>query len=116
MVVNAVTRSPITTGILFARNSADVSAQTAVIDELTKEMTSGARIATVEILGLADVGERRPGTLAKKRAEAVRKALIKRGVPAKMLLAQGFGKHLPAALAGKNPNLQGVYFHVVNRR
>jgi outer membrane protein OmpA-like peptidoglycan-associated protein len=67
--------------------------------ELLKNCTTAGKTVKMEIGGYSDnVGRAESNVaLSKKRAEAVRAYLVKHGVPAESLMAQGYGDANPVA-------------------
>lgn len=86
--------------IQFAFDKSDISPKSNdLLDEIAAVMVEHPEITKVEIEGHADsVGTKAYNkTLSQKRADAVRKSLIERGVGADRLTAVGYGKDAPVA-------------------
>jgi outer membrane protein OmpA-like peptidoglycan-associated protein len=86
--------------IQFAFDKFSISPRSsALLDEVSEVMGDHPEITKIEIEGHADSvgGAAYNKTLSQKRAEAVRKALIDRGVAADRLTAKGYGKDAPIA-------------------
>jgi outer membrane protein OmpA-like peptidoglycan-associated protein len=103
--------------IEFAAGSAAIDARSSpILDRLAREARSCAGIIRIE--GHTDIIGRTAfnRSLSEARAEAVRAALIARGVPAARLLAQGLGASRPVAdnhsESGRARNRR-IEFHVV---
>ena len=86
--------------IQFAFDKSEISPKSSeLLDEISAAMIEHPEILKVEIEGHADaVGTKAYNkTLSQKRADAVRKALLERGVAAERLTAVGYGKDAPVA-------------------
>jgi outer membrane protein OmpA-like peptidoglycan-associated protein len=84
--------------IYFAKNRADIEARSEpLLDEIAKVLKDHPEITRVVVEGHTDAtgSPRRNRTLSKQRAEAVVRALIKRGVIKERLRSEGFGPDRP---------------------
>jgi outer membrane protein OmpA-like peptidoglycan-associated protein len=82
--------------IYFDKDSAriqDVSLP--ILDAVAAVMRDYPQLTSVEVQGHASRQERRPTELAQRRAEAVRDALVQRGVEPARLVARGYGLDRP---------------------
>jgi outer membrane protein OmpA-like peptidoglycan-associated protein len=68
-----------------------------ILDAIAQVMADNPHIELVEVGGHASSGERNPAALAQHRADAVRQALIDRGVAAERLVAHGYSQAQPIA-------------------
>lgn len=75
--------------VFFARGSAEIGARNEpLLDALVQTMLGNPQITLVAVVGSAEPRERRREALAHARAEAVRTALVARGVPSDRLVAE----------------------------
>ena len=82
--------------IYFTKDSARVvDASLPIIDAIAAVMIGNPQVTLVEVQGHASERERRPTELAQRRADAVREALIQRGVEPARLVARGYGLDRP---------------------
>jgi len=88
----------------------------AVLDELADILKEHDEIALVEIQGHTDtMGPAHYNTnLSQKRADAVRRYLVKKGVSAARLKARGYGESRPMDVAEHSLNRR-VEFHILKR-
>jgi outer membrane protein OmpA-like peptidoglycan-associated protein len=86
-------------GIVFAPGKADIDPSSAPVLAHLAAAIKAAPKAKVEIAGFTDFGGKAKAnlTLTAKRAEAVSKSLIKLGVPARQIIAKGYGSAQPVA-------------------
>lgn len=99
-VVLMPSRIRITEKIQFAYDSADIEQVSfSLLDEIAQVLVDNPQIAKVRIEGHTD----KQGSaaynrkLSKKRADAVRAYLVKKGVEGKRLVAEGYGPDRPIA-------------------
>ena len=91
----------------FDHRSATLSAASAaMLDELAVTIGQLAHSGSIQVVGHADHNERRAAALARKRAKAVREALIARGVPAERLVASGEGDTHPRGSDAENRRVE----------
>jgi outer membrane protein OmpA-like peptidoglycan-associated protein len=107
--------------VLFKVGSAEISPKSAqLLDDMAKLLVEQRQLKRVEIQGYTDStgGADFNRKLSQERAENVRQALIKRGVPAKRLVAKGYGEEGAVAPnftnAGRAKNRR-VEFAIVDR-
>lgn len=70
---------------------------TPILDAVADVMKSRPDVESVEIVGRATTSEPKPDELSRKRANAVRDALVSRGVDTTRLMPKGYGVNQPLA-------------------
>jgi outer membrane protein OmpA-like peptidoglycan-associated protein len=86
--------------VLFPSESANMLPRSEpLIDEMARALREYPRIRKVEIAGHTDnTGDAAYNrSLSKERAEAVKRALVKRGIAEKRLVTRGYGEDTPVA-------------------
>ncbi len=108
--------------IHFQTNSAEILPDsTALVEEIADVIRRNPTLSGVEIQGHTDNTGTPAGnmTLSQSRAESVRDALVRLGIPADKLTARGFGQTRPLrpnlTVAGRSANRR-VEFHVTRAR
>ena len=117
VVVVATSNPPAVTHVLFPRLSAKHVAQSSpVLDEVAARLREHPQITKGLVEGHADasVPAAQAKTLAQQRADAVRQALIGRGIAAERLEAKGVAAACPFAPSPSDAN-DRVVFHILEK-
>lgn len=97
-VIISSSRIQILERIYFLKNRAEIRPRShPILDAVAAVMQAYPDIELVELQGHASTRERRPDRLSQRRADAVRDALIQRGVEPQRLVARAYGTSRPIA-------------------
>jgi outer membrane protein OmpA-like peptidoglycan-associated protein len=101
--------------ILFdANQSALPKSAAATLDKVAERLRARPDVRTIRLEGRAEASEKKPQPLSQARAEAIRAALIQRGIEPARLQAVGYGASRPFD-KGKSARNRSVEFIVVTQ-